>query len=103
MPYPALEEGQSNDKRHQLCVEYAESMPGAVNLKLKPGDFCLYRNTLWHMGVYHPETIRATIHDGKMTEGFNEWMEGAQSDLADRRCLSFSAFLLKFPLIHGGL
>jgi hypothetical protein len=28
------------------------------------GDFCIYRNTLWHCGVYHPRQPRATIHDG---------------------------------------
>ena len=38
----------------RACLEYARSMPGAVNLKLEAGDFCLYRNTLWH--------VRALLH-----------------------------------------
>ena len=47
-------EGQSAAERELSCREYARSMPGARQLFLDAGDFCLYRNTLWHLGSYVP-------------------------------------------------
>lgn len=44
--------------------EYAQSMPGAIQVSLKAGDYLMYRNSLWHIGVYSPRIKRATIHDG---------------------------------------
>ena len=38
-------EGQSAAEREYSCREYARSMPGARQLFLDAGDFCLYRNT----------------------------------------------------------
>lgn len=84
VPLPDLPEECSNDTRYQICRKYAMSMPGAVQLKLRAGDFCLYRNTLWHCGVYHPAHPRATIHDGIMTEVFREFHELARLAPQDR-------------------
>jgi hypothetical protein len=110
-------EAQSSDERYRLCLEYAASMPGAVQLKLKAGDFCLCesdapslfgfvrgaayvlpltrarpncddnadRNTLWHCGVYHPDKVRATIHDGQMTPAFRQFMVEARADITERK------------------
>ena len=36
-------------------------MPGAVQLVLNPGDFCIYRNVGWHIGNYVPYRKRATL------------------------------------------
>ena len=63
-PIPAPElEGLSNEERLATCRAYAQSMPGAVQLHLEPGDCCFYRNTLWHCGCYDPAQPRATLHD----------------------------------------
>ena len=85
VPHPALEVKQTTEERHRLCLEYAASMPGATKLKLKAGSFCLYRNTLWHCGVYHPARVRATIHDGYMTPAFRAFTEESVKALADRK------------------
>ena len=46
-PIPAPElEGLSNEERLATCRAYAQSMPGAVQLHLEPGDCCFYRNTV---------------------------------------------------------
>ncbi len=94
VPHPELEHAQDDDDRYQRCIAYALSMPGAVNLQLKAGDFCLYRNTLWHMGCYRPDKIRATIHDGQMTPAFRTFMAESRQDLAERKAqgLGWSAY-----------
>lgn len=84
-PGPDLTPEMSNDERYDRCLELARSMPGARNLVLKPGDFCLYRNTLWHIGVYHPSKVRATIHDGAFSKEFRRWTDDARADLEERR------------------
>jgi hypothetical protein len=40
-PTPMFAEGDSIDGRHQRCLAYARSMPGAQMLRLRPGDLCL--------------------------------------------------------------
>ena len=50
-------------------------MPGARQLHLAAGDFCLYRNTLWHIGNYVPYRRRATLHDSVYTPAYREWSQ----------------------------
>ena len=68
-------EGQSATERESSCREYAQSMPGARQLFLDAGDFCLYRNTLWHIGNYVPYAKRATLHDAVDTDEFAAWRD----------------------------
>jgi len=42
-------------------------MPGAVQLHLAPGDFCIYRSCALHLGNYSTDIKRATLHDGAMS------------------------------------
>eukprot|EP01051_Picozoa_sp_SAG22_P018139 SAG22_NODE_2969_length_2061_cov_1.966871_3_plen_430_part_00 len=72
VPAPVLHDSQSDAERTAACIDYANSMPGAVNLRLQAGDFCIYKNTLWHMGVYSPEQTRATLHDAHMSDEFRQ-------------------------------
>ena len=67
------------------CLEYARSMPGAVQLHLEAGDFCLYRNTLWHLGNYVPYRQRATLHDAVDTDEFFAWRQETLEDIRARR------------------
>ena len=60
-------------------------MPGAVQIHLDAGDFCLYRNTLWHLGNYVPYRIRATLHDAADTQDFATWRSQALSQATKRR------------------
>ena len=60
-------------------------MPGAVQLHLEAGDFCLYRNTLWHLGNYLPYRRRATLHDAVDTDEFFAWREETLEDIRTRR------------------
>jgi ectoine hydroxylase-related dioxygenase (phytanoyl-CoA dioxygenase family) len=66
-------EGRSYEERERLCLEYCESMPGAVRLRLNAGDCAIYRNTLWHLGTYLPYRKRATLHDAVETPEYAAW------------------------------
>ncbi len=77
---PILEpdvEGLSNAERERVCLDYCESLPNAQRLLLDAGDYCLYRNTLWHLGNYVTYRKRATLHDAIMTPAFREWFDTA--------------------------
>lgn len=73
--------------RERAALDYLESLPGAQRLLLDAGDYCLYRNSLWHTGNYVPYKKRATLHDAPMTTAFLEYrktaMSKAQSRLAE--------------------
>lgn len=71
---PDLED-QSYVEREWTCRAYVASMPGAQQLFLDAGDYCLYRNTLWHIGNYLPYAQRATLHDSVDTDEFSAWRE----------------------------
>ena len=45
------------------CLDYTQSMPGAIRLSMDAGDFVLYHPNGWHTGNYLPDRRRATIHD----------------------------------------
>lgn len=65
--------GLSGAERERVCLDYCQSLPGAQRLLLDAGDYCLYRNTLWHLGNYIPYRKRATLHDAPMTSAFRDW------------------------------
>ena len=78
-------EGQSAAEREWTCLTYARSMPGARQLFLDAGDFCLYRNTLWHLGSYVPYVRRATLHDAVDTDEFAAWRDETLRLAQERR------------------
>ena len=85
-PIPKPEfDGMSAEEREHAGREYCRSMPGAEQARLETGDYCLYRNTLWHLGNYVPYRKRATIHDGVFTPEFVTWMADARAEVAERR------------------
>jgi hypothetical protein len=45
------------------CIEYHRSMPGAVRIKLEPGDVALYRHCGWHAVGTSPARPRITLTD----------------------------------------
>jgi hypothetical protein len=57
------------------CMEYTTSLAGAVQARLNPGDYLLYRNSLWHIGNYVPYKKRATIHDGIFSAEFEAFFK----------------------------
>jgi ectoine hydroxylase-related dioxygenase (phytanoyl-CoA dioxygenase family) len=77
-------EGKSSAERERLCLDYCEQLPGAQRLLLDAGDYCLYRNSLWHLGNYIPYRRRATLHEGVMTPKFKTWVYDNLAD-AQRR------------------
>ena len=81
---PPLDD-KSDSEREYACLSYARSMPGAVQIHLDAGDFCLYRNTLWHLGNYVPYRGRATLHDAVDTENFATWRSEALNQATKRR------------------
>lgn len=67
--------GLTAAQREYACLQYCESLPNARRLLLDAGDYCLYRNSLWHLGNYIPYRKRATLHDGIMTPEFRKWWD----------------------------
>lgn len=62
---------QRTDEELELfCLRYCQAMPGAVQLALNPGDFCIYRNVGWHLGNYVPYRRRMTLHTHCFTPAY---------------------------------
>ncbi len=82
------ESNEKSDEEVELfCLRYCQTMPGAVQLVLNPGDFCIYRNVGWHLGNYVTYRKRMTLHTHCHTEAFAEF--GRQySHLLDARAAS---------------
>jgi len=83
IPEPELK-GLGAAARERVSLEYLESLPGAKRILLDAGDYCLYRNTLWHTGNYTPYKKRATLHDGTNNPIFREWGQNARKVAAER-------------------
>ena len=66
---------QSDEALELFCLNYCQAMPGAVQLVLNPGDFCIYRNIGWHIGNYVPYRKRMTLHTQCDTADFLEFLE----------------------------
>ena len=77
-------EGLSNAERERVCLDYCESLPDAQRLLLDAGDYCLYRNTLWHLGNYIPYRKRATLHEGVFTAKFKTWVDETVAQNSER-------------------
>jgi hypothetical protein len=73
---------ESNEERERMCLAYCRRMPGAVRVHLDPGDLCVYRGTLWHMGNYVPYVKRATIIDLVDAPAYAEFRTRAGLDKA---------------------
>ena len=77
-------EGKTATEAERLCLEFCQSMPGAVQLILQSGDYCLYRPNAWHIGNYAPYRKRASIHDSvwkpETREWYDRWSEKRKSE-----------------------
>jgi ectoine hydroxylase-related dioxygenase (phytanoyl-CoA dioxygenase family) len=65
----------TTEERERMCLDYCRRMPGAIRLHLEPGDWFIYRNTMWHTGNYVPYAKRATILDVVDTPRYREWRD----------------------------
>jgi hypothetical protein len=74
-PPPPELAGLTNEEAEVRCVEYARSMPGAVQVTLEPGDVVFYRASAWHLGNYVPHHRRATLHDAFYQPKDRAWRE----------------------------
>lgn len=82
------EAGEQTDEELELtCLRYCQAMPGAVQLILNPGDFCIYRNIGWHIGNYVPYRKRMTLHTQCNTPAFVAF-RNQYSHLLDARAAS---------------
>ncbi|MBP6507161.1 MAG: hypothetical protein KA257_06315 [Opitutaceae bacterium] len=61
---------RTDEELEMFCLGYCQAMPGAVQLILNPGDFCIYRNVGWHIGNYVPYRRRATISTNCFTPAY---------------------------------
>jgi len=63
---------KTDEELELFCLRYCQSMPGAVQLVLNPGDFCIYRNVGWHLGNYVPYRKRMTLHTHCVTPAYSQ-------------------------------
>ncbi|MBS0662640.1 MAG: hypothetical protein JSR48_05205 [Verrucomicrobia bacterium] len=61
---------RTDEELEEFCLRYCQAMPGAVQLVLNPGDFCIYRNVGWHLGNYVPYRRRATLNTHCFTPAY---------------------------------
>jgi hypothetical protein len=73
----ALPMPQSTDEA--TLATYSAAMPGAVQVRLGPGDYALYRACGWHAGTYSPRTPRATLHDFVFTDAYIVWRDAVRA------------------------
>ena len=66
-------DGKSYAEQERMSLEYCQSMPGAVNVVLEAGDFCMYRPLGWHTGNYAPHRRRLTLHHHVLRPATQEW------------------------------
>jgi hypothetical protein len=64
---------KTDEELELFCLRYCQAMPGAVQLVLNPGDFCLYRNIGWHLGNYVPYRARMTLHTHCTTPAYTRF------------------------------
>jgi ectoine hydroxylase-related dioxygenase (phytanoyl-CoA dioxygenase family) len=83
-PMPSLE-GLGDVEVERALLDYCRHMPGAVQLRLGPGDYALYRNSLWHIGSYRPSARRATLHDFVDTPAFRAWRDARWAEIHEAR------------------
>ncbi len=70
------EDNRRTDEELELfCLRYCQAMPGAIQLLLNPGDFCIYRNVGWHIGNYVPYRKRATLNTHCFTPAYAKFAE----------------------------
>jgi hypothetical protein len=72
---PELRQAMRPEERERACLEYAQSMPGAVPVMLFAGDCAFYRASGWHIGNYVPYLKRATLHDNFQGEADRAWWD----------------------------
>jgi ectoine hydroxylase-related dioxygenase (phytanoyl-CoA dioxygenase family) len=81
-PMPQTD-GLDDVETERVLLDYCRNMPGAVQLRLGPGDYALYRNTLWHIGNYRPYQRRATLHDVVETPAYRAWRDEREAERAE--------------------
>ncbi|HRI81201.1 MAG TPA: hypothetical protein PLF88_02100 [Opitutaceae bacterium] len=64
---------RTDEELELFCLRYCQAMPGAVQLVLNPGDFCIYRNVGWHLGNYVPYRRRATLNTHCFTPAYAQF------------------------------
>jgi hypothetical protein len=77
--------GGSEEECERAMSRYVRAMARAQQVHLEAGDFCLYRNSLWHLGAYVPYARRATLHDFVDTPEFLSWRERMSADMERRK------------------
>lgn len=66
---------RTDEELEAFCLRYCQSMPGAVQWVLNPGDFAIYRNIGWHIGNYVPYRRRATLATHCFTPAYAEFAQ----------------------------
>jgi hypothetical protein len=85
----------SMEEVERFCLEYVESMPRGIRLRLDAGDFALYRPHGYHLGFYVPYSKRATLHDSVWTPrwkaAYERWGAGGMMEPTTDEMLTATA------------
>ena len=72
---PTFTEEMSANERETACLDYARSMPGAMQVVLEAGDVAFYCAAAWHIGSYSPTMHRATLVDNFKVAADKAWLD----------------------------
>ncbi len=66
------------------ALDYCRAMPGALQVKLEPGDLLVYRNSLWHTAIYRADVPRMTLFSNASTPESLAWLSAQRQSIADQ-------------------
>lgn len=73
-------DGRRSEEQQEIYLyNYCAGMPGAVQLRLQPGDLAIYRSVAWHTGSYVPYRRRATLHCSAVTPEYLAFWKKAEA------------------------
>lgn len=73
---------ERNARVFEQALAYCRSMPGAVQVKLEPGDLLVYRNSIWHTAIYPADVGRITLFSNASTPESLAWIETQRASSA---------------------
>ncbi|MBI3506502.1 MAG: hypothetical protein HY059_16815 [Proteobacteria bacterium] len=70
-----------NASVYARALDYCRAMPGALQVKLSPGDLLVYRNSIWHTAIYRADVRRATLFSSASTPESVAWIAAQRESI----------------------
>jgi len=79
-PRPGMR--RRNAAVYAQSLDYCRSMPDAMQVKPRPGDLLVYRNSIWHTAIYRADVKRATLFSSASTPESLAWLADQRQSIA---------------------